>query len=194
MTPTSSNRFVAQNEYIQKEYRKSAKPVLMVIDFVVNNLQSDMNTAQIMGPGGDWCWCKTWIFACPPMARAAHIYESVTLNDGNYYPNHGTFPSPAQDGISGFPMTSGLTVDPAKPLYSSAANDNPFQAARSYSYLAKARSVSWHRPLPQHGQQRQRGALVAGNGGDLWRTVPMMPPAGPRINGSGGVDVCRCGR
>jgi hypothetical protein len=75
---------VAQNEYIQKEYRKVPQAGLMVIDFVVNNLQSDMlNTAQIMGPGGKAVLVQNLdIRLSTNGAGTFDIYtESVTLND-----------------------------------------------------------------------------------------------------------------
>lgn len=75
---------VAQNEYIQKEYGKTPQAGLMVIDFIVNNVQSDMlNTAQIMGPGGKPQLVQNLdIRMAVNGAGTFDIYtESLTLND-----------------------------------------------------------------------------------------------------------------
>lgn len=75
---------VLQNEYIQKEFGKVPQAGLMVIDFVVNDLQSDMlNTAQIMGPGGKPVLVQNLdIRLTTNGAGTFDIYtESVTLND-----------------------------------------------------------------------------------------------------------------
>lgn len=75
---------VLQNEYIQKEFGKVPQAGLMVIDFVVNNLQSDMlNTAQIMGPGGKPQVVQNLdIRMTTNAAGTFDIYtESLTLND-----------------------------------------------------------------------------------------------------------------
>lgn len=75
---------VAQNEYLQRDYGKVPQAGLMVIDFVVNDLQSDMlNTAQIMGPGGKPTLVQNLdIRMAVNGAGTFDIYtESLTLND-----------------------------------------------------------------------------------------------------------------
>lgn len=75
---------VTQNEYLQKDYGKAPQAGLMVIDFVVNDLQSDMlNTAQVMGPGGKPAVVENLdIRMTVNAAGTFDIYtESLTLND-----------------------------------------------------------------------------------------------------------------
>lgn len=75
---------IAQNEYMQKDYGKVPQAGLMVIDFIVNDLQSDMlNTAQIMGPGGKPTVVQNLdIRMTTNAAGTFDIYtESLTLND-----------------------------------------------------------------------------------------------------------------
>lgn len=75
---------VAQNEYVQREFEKIPQAGLMVIDFVVNDLQSDMlNTSQIMGPGGKPTLVQNLdIRMTTTAAGTFDIYtESLTLND-----------------------------------------------------------------------------------------------------------------
>lgn len=78
------NITVAQNEYIQKDFGKLPQAGLMVVDFIVNDLQSDMlNTAQIMGPGNKPMVVQNLDIRLTTNAAATFdIYtESVTLND-----------------------------------------------------------------------------------------------------------------
>lgn len=75
---------VAQNEWNQKEYGKVPQAGLMVVDFIENNIQSDMlNTAQIMGPGGKAMVVQNLdIRLLVNAAGTFDIYtESLTLND-----------------------------------------------------------------------------------------------------------------
>jgi len=75
---------VVQNEYIQRDFGKVPQAGLMVIDFIVNDLQSDMlNTAQIMGPGGKPTVVQNLdIRMSVNGAGTFDIYtESLTLND-----------------------------------------------------------------------------------------------------------------
>ncbi len=75
---------VVQNEYIQRDFGKVPQAGLMVIDFIVNDLQSDMlNTAQVMGPGGKPTPVQNLdIRLTTNGAGTFDIYtESLTLND-----------------------------------------------------------------------------------------------------------------
>lgn len=75
---------IAQNEYLQRDYGKVPQAGLMVVDFIVNDLQSDMlNTAQIMGPGGKTIPVQNLdIRMTTNAAGTFDIYvESLTLND-----------------------------------------------------------------------------------------------------------------
>ena len=89
-------------------------------------------------------------------------------------------------GISGFD-TSGLTVDPGESLYSLGnPNDNPFQASKSYSYLAdesEAAKLASYYPTTDN----------AGNAAPWWQglatygaTRAIDAAVGPKVNGSGG--------
>jgi len=75
---------VAQNEFMQRDYEKVPQAGLMVVDFIMNDLQSDMlNTAQIMGPGNTPQVVQNLdIRMTTNAAGTFDIYtESLTLND-----------------------------------------------------------------------------------------------------------------